>query len=128
VAELRQAVQEADAVLLVSPEYNYSDPGVLKNAIDWASRAPDQSFRNKPVAIAGASPGNVGTAGMHYRLRQGLVFLDARVLARPEVMIGHVMQKFDAAGRLTDEATVEQIKGPVAALAAGPCASGADHS
>ena len=118
VAELREAVRLADAVLLVSPECNYSVPGQLKNAIDWASRAPDQPFADKPVAIMGASPGNIGTARMQHHLRQCLLFLDARVLTRPEVMIGQVAQKFDPSGRLTDEATTEQIGAQLAALAA----------
>ncbi len=118
VAELREAVRLADAVLLVSPEYNYSVPGQLKNAIDWASRAPDQPFADKPVAIMGASPGNIGTARMQHHLRQCLLYLDARMLSRPEVMIGQVAQKFDASGKLTDEATAEQIRAQLAALAA----------
>jgi chromate reductase, NAD(P)H dehydrogenase (quinone) len=118
VGALREAIRAADALLFVSPEYNYSVPGQLKNAIDWASRAPDQPFQDKPVAIMGASPGVVGTARMQHHLRQCLVFLDARVLSRPEVMIGQVAGKFDASGRLVDEATAQQIKALLTALQA----------
>ena len=88
VQRLRDAIADSDALLIATPEYNASIPGVLKNAIDWASRAPDQPFADKPVAIMGASPGLLGTARMQYHLRQCLVFLDARVLNKPEVMIG----------------------------------------
>lgn len=118
VAELREAVRAADAVLFVSPEYNYSVPGVLKNAIDWASRAPDQPFHDKPVAIMGASPGHIGTARMQHHLRQCLVYLEARVLARPEVMIGQIAEKFDAEGNLVDAATADHLRAQLAALVA----------
>src|SRR5690606_24717109 len=74
---LREQVRRADAVLIVSPEYNYSIPGVLKNAIDWISRPPDQPFAKKPVAIMGASPSQLGTGRMQYHLRQSFVFLNA---------------------------------------------------
>ena len=80
---LREQIAAADAVLFISPEYNYSVPGVLKNAIDWASRAPDQPFKGKPVAIMGASTGMIGTARMQYHLRQSLVFVEALPLAAP---------------------------------------------
>ena len=118
VEALRTAIRAADALLLVSPEYNYSIPGVLKNAIDWASRAPDQPFADKPVAIMGASPGLLGTARMQYHLRQCFVFLDSRVLNKPEIMIGQVAAKFDADGNLTDEPTTALIKAQLEALVA----------
>lgn len=116
----KEAIRAADAILIVSPEYNYSIPGGLKNAIDWASREKQgspQCFTDKPVAIMGASPGNIATARMQYHLRQVFVFLDARVLTKPEVMIGQAASKFDATGKLTDDATRNVIKGQLDALA-----------
>jgi chromate reductase len=116
VALLRQQIHEADAILFVSPEYNYSVPGVLKNAIDWASRAPDQPFAGKPAAVMGVSPGTVGTARMQYHLRQIAVFLDLKMVNRPEVMIGGAAQRFDAEGRLTDEPTRKYVQALVVSL------------
>jgi chromate reductase len=116
---LKQQIAAADAVVFFSPEYNYSVPGVLKNAIDWVSRPPaDQPFRDKPVAIMGAASGRLGTARMQYHLRQTFVFLEALPLGKPEVMIGDCAEKFDAEGRLTDERTRAQIRGQLAALVA----------
>ena len=109
VQTLRDAIKAADAVLLVTPEYNYSVPGVLKNAIDWASRPPEQPFQDKPIAIMGASPGALGTARAQYHLRQCFVFLNARLVTQPEVMIAQASQKFDADGNLTDETTAGYI-------------------
>jgi chromate reductase, NAD(P)H dehydrogenase (quinone) len=108
---------KADAILFVTPEYNYSIPGVLKNAIDWASRPPDQAFDGKPVGIMGASPGVIGTARAQYHLRQMLVFLNAFPINKPEVMIGQAATRFDAAGRLVDEATRGFIRQHLQALA-----------
>jgi chromate reductase len=105
VEELRAKVQAADALLFVTPEYNFSIPGVLKNAIDWASRPPEQPFNGKPVAIMGASPGPVGTARCQYHLRQVCVFLNMFPVNKPEVMIGQCQSRFDANGKLTDETT-----------------------
>ena len=104
VGDLVAAIRTADALLIASPEYNYSIPGVLKNAIDWASRAENQPFAGKPVALMGASPGAIGTARGQYHLRQCFVFLDGRVMNKPEVMIGQATAKVTE-GRLTDEAT-----------------------
>src|SRR5215212_1579232 len=106
---LRAQLAAADAILLVTPEYNYSISGVLKNAIDWASRPPNQPFEAKPVAIMGASPGLFGSARAQYHLRQMLIFLNAMPLNRPEVMIGQAQNKFDADGNLTDEPTRESV-------------------
>ena len=103
VQELRDRIKAADALLIVTPEYNYSIPGVLKNAIDWASRPPEQPFQDKPIAIMGASPGLLGTSRAQYHLRQCFVFLNARLVTQPEVMIAQASQKFDADGNLTDE-------------------------
>jgi chromate reductase len=116
VEELRRAIAAADALLLVTPEYNYSVPGVLKNAIDWASRPPNQPFDGKPVAIMGASPSMLGTARAQYHLRQCCVFLNMFLLNRPEVMIAQASTKFDASGRLTDETTRKYVADLLAAL------------
>jgi chromate reductase, NAD(P)H dehydrogenase (quinone) len=105
VRALGAHIRQADGVLIVTPEYNYSVPGVLKNAIDWVSRLPEAPFADKPVAIMGASPGMLGTARAQYHLRQSFVFLRSHVLASPEVMIPAAHQKFDAQGNLTDDAT-----------------------
>lgn len=117
VQQLRIKIASADAVLFVSPEYNYSIPGVLKNAIDWASRPPNQPFDGKPIAIMGASPGVIGTARCQYHLRQVFVFLNGMVMNRPEVMIGSAMKKFDDLGNLTDDATRDHIRKSLMALA-----------
>ncbi|MDX1656982.1 MAG: NADPH-dependent FMN reductase [Candidatus Competibacteraceae bacterium] len=109
VETFRQAIREADALLIACPEYNYSVPGVLKNAIDWASRPPEQPFEGKPVAIFGASPGMLGTARAQYHLRQCFVSLNAPVVNRPEVMIASANQKFDQDGQLTDDKTRELL-------------------
>jgi chromate reductase len=118
VQAFRRAIADADAVLFVSPEYNFSIPGVLKNAIDWASRPPDQPFNEKPVAIMGCSPGPVGTTRMQYHLRQVMVFVNAFPLNKPEVAIGNMTQRFDAEGNLTDETTAAFVKQLLEALAA----------
>jgi chromate reductase len=111
VTELKRRIREADAVLFVTPEYNYSIPGVLKNAIDWASRPyGDSAWAGKPAAIMGASVGALGTARAQYHLRQVMVFLDMFPVNQPEVMIGHAANRFDAEGKLTDEATKEFIR------------------
>jgi chromate reductase, NAD(P)H dehydrogenase (quinone) len=104
VETLRRQIAAADALLFVTPEYNYSMPGVLKNAIDWVSRPPDQPFAGKPVAIMGAGAGMAGTARAQYDLRRSCVFLDMHPLNKPEVFIGQAQTKFDASGRFTDEA------------------------
>lgn len=118
VQDLGGKLAAADAALIVSPEYNYSIPGVLKNAIDWISRLPNQPFADKPVAITGGSPGAMGGSRMQYHLRQVFLFVDARVLTKPEVMIPQLGTKFDDAGKLTDEATRGFVTGQLEALAA----------
>lgn len=103
-AELKQKVRDADAILIVTPEYNYSIPGVLKNAIDWASRPyGDSAWDGKPAAIMGASVGAIGTARAQYHLRQMMVFLNMFPINRPEVMLGNASGMFDGEGNLTDE-------------------------
>ncbi len=93
VTALGDAIRAADGVVIVSPEYNYSVPGVLKNAIDWISRLPDQPFAGKPLAIQSASMGVLGGARMQYHLRQVFIYLDARILNRPEVMVGAAQRR-----------------------------------
>jgi chromate reductase, NAD(P)H dehydrogenase (quinone) len=110
VQEFREKIRAADALLIVTPEYNYSIPGVLKNAIDWASRPPDQPFDGKPIAIMGASPGRLGSARAQYHLRQSFVFLNALIMNRPEVMIAGAPKVFDDQLRLTDQPTREMIE------------------
>ena len=111
VVELKQRIREVDAILFVTPEYNYSIPGVLKNAIDWASRPYGASAWNgKPAAIMGASVGAIGTARAQYHLRQMMVFLNMFPVNQPEVMIANAHERFDAQGNLTDEATKEFIR------------------
>jgi chromate reductase, NAD(P)H dehydrogenase (quinone) len=110
VVELKARIREADAVLIVTPEYNYSVPGVLKNAIDWASRPyGDNAWSGKPAAIMGASVGTIGTARAQYHLRQMFVFLNVFPVNQPEVMIGNAAERFDAEGNLTNEATKDFI-------------------
>ena len=111
VVELKRLVRAVDAILFVTPEYNYSVPGVLKNAIDWASRPyGDSAWNGKPAAIMGASIGAIGTARAQYHLRQMMVFLNMFPVNQPEVMIANASQRFDAQGNLTDEATKNFIR------------------
>ncbi len=111
VAQFKQKIREADAILFVTPEYNYSVPGVLKNAIDWASRPyGDSAWNGKPAAIMGASIGGIATARAQYHLRQMMVFLNMFPVNQPEVMIGNCSDKFDGQGNLTDKATEEFIR------------------
>lgn len=117
VAELKERVRAADAILFMTPEYNYSIPGVLKNAIDWASRPyGDNAWDGKPVAVMGASVGAIGTARAQYHLRQVFVFLNMHPINQPEVMIANAADRFDAAGNLTDEKTRKMIAQSLQAL------------
>jgi chromate reductase len=110
VQEFKNTIKAADALLIVTPEYNYSVPGVLKNAIDWASRPPgDNSFDNKPAAIMSASTGILGGARAQYHLRQTLVFLNVHPVNKPEIFVNLAAQKFDSLGKLTDMKTEELI-------------------
>jgi chromate reductase, NAD(P)H dehydrogenase (quinone) len=110
VKEFKEKIKEADAILIATPEYNYSIPGVLKNAIDWASRPySDNAFNEKPVAIMGASTGMLGTARAQYHLRQTFVFLNMHPINRPEVFVSYAQEKFDENGKLKDEKTQQQI-------------------
>ncbi len=118
VKEFKAKIREADALLIVTPEYNYSVPGVLKNAIDWASRPyGDNAFEGKLVGIMSASTGMLGGARAQYHLRQMFVFLDVYTLNRPEVMLAHADKSIDANGNLTNEVTVGLVKALLANLA-----------
>jgi len=116
VAALREAIRGADALLFATPEYNYSVSGVLKNAIDWASRPPDPPLLDKPAAVMGASTGLNGTVRAQFHLRQILVGVNVHLVNRPEVMIRMAAEKFDTAGALTDEKGREQVAALVTGL------------
>jgi chromate reductase len=119
VAEWKEAIQRADAILVVTPEYNFGMPGVLKNAIDWASRPPGKSVLNgKPAAIMGASPGGFGTSRAQLQLRQAFLFTQTHAVLYPEVLVAKAHEKFDAEGRLTDEPTRRFVRQLLEALAA----------
>ena len=110
VKEFKTRIRAADAILIATPEYNYSIPGVLKNAIDWASRPyGDNAFDGKPVAIMGASIGMLGTARAQYHLRQSFVFLNMHPLNQPEVMVPFANEKIDQNGKVKDEKTKKKI-------------------
>ena len=116
VAALRTAVEEADAVLFATPEYNSSVPGQLKNAVDWLSRPLSTSpLRNKPVVVVGASTGAFGAVWAQGELRKVLAATGARVV-EGEVAVGHAQTKFDAAGRLVEQSLREQLDEAVRAL------------
>lgn len=111
VTEFKARIREADAILIATPEYNYSMPAPLKNALDWASRpVGDNSWEKKPLGIMGASMGRFGTARSQYHLRQTCVILNMQVLNQPEVMVGPAQQAIDEKGALTDERTRANIK------------------
>lgn len=119
VADFKERIRAVDGVLIVTPEYNYSMPGVLKNAIDYASRPyGDNPFDGKPGGIMGASVGTLGTARAQYHLRQSAVFLNFHLMNQPEIMVPVAQQKFDDAGRLIDEKTRERVANFLRALVA----------
>ena len=117
VHAVREKIRQADALLFVTPEYNFSLPGMLKNMIDWVSRGDDQPFKGKPVAIVSAATGPLGGARVQYELRKVLQCLEAPVLPKPEVFIGMAAQKFDREGRCTDEPTVRFLRAQLEAFA-----------
>lgn len=104
VSRFRRELAGADGILIVSPEYNYSIPGGLKNAIDWASRGTDSPLMHKPVALVGASPGLFGTVRMQLAFLPVFQFLNMKPVYKPEVLISQVNQKFNADGEFTDKA------------------------
>ena len=115
-ADLRQRIKAADALLFAIPEYNHSLPGVLKNAIDWASRPPEGPLLQKSFAILGASMGAMGTIRAQYHMRDILIFFDGTVVNKPEVFIGQAQNKFNAQGELTDEPTANILRTLLEAL------------
>ena len=118
VRALKQAIADADALLIATPEYNRGIPGVLKNAIDWASRPPRHSVLDaKPVALVGASTGIGGTANAQEQLRQALAFPGAQTMPDPHVLVGRARDKFDEGGTLTDETTRRELHQLLVALA-----------
>ena len=116
--DLATAIRNADGVLFVSPEYNWSMPGWLKNGIDWVSRMKDQPFQEKPVAIQSCSGGILGGARMQYHWRMSMTFLKAFIFGTPEVFVSQAASKFDKETlELTDQATKDMVKMQLAAFA-----------
>jgi chromate reductase, NAD(P)H dehydrogenase (quinone) len=119
VTAFKRAITQADALLIATPEYNHCVPGVLKNAIDWASRpARQSSLTGKPVAIMGASSGRGGTARAQAHLRDGLAYTNGFVLPLPEVLVDFGREKFDADGNLTDDETRGEVRDLLVSLVA----------
>src|SRR5262249_46439423 len=111
VNALADAIRGSEGVIFITPEYNFSIPGGLKNAIDWLSRLQNQPFAGKPVALESASPGPVGGARVQYDVRRTMMFLDAFTLNKPEIFVGNCVAKFDEkSGELKDETTRNLIK------------------
>jgi chromate reductase len=119
VTRFKRAIATADALLVATPEYNHGIPGMLKNAIDWASRPRQTSpLRGKPISIMGASPGRGATARAQAQLRETFVFTGACVMPQPELLIGGAAALFDNDGDLVDPATADLVSGLVLALQA----------
>ena len=116
VQRFRDRLAVADGIVIVSPEYNYSIPGGLKNAIDWASRGTDSPLLNKHVAVMGATPGLWGTIRMQMAFLPVFVFLGMKPVLKPEVLIAQAANKFDANGNLTDEMAKDIIRKKLTAL------------
>lgn len=116
VAIFREILAKADGILIASPEYNYSIPGGLKNAIDWASRGKDSPLLRKPVAVIGATPGLWGTVRMQLAFQPVFLFLDMKPVLKPEVLIAQANKKFDEKGTLTDETAIGLIRQKMQAL------------
>ena len=119
VARFKQAIRDSDGVLMVTPEYNHGVPGVMKNAVDWASRPPqDAALSGKPVGLIGASPGITGTARGQSQLRQAFEFTNSFCMPQPELLVFKAHEKFDSDGILTDAATAQYLGRYLAAFAA----------
>ncbi|MDB5230027.1 MAG: NAD(P)H-dependent oxidoreductase [Chitinophagaceae bacterium] len=116
VQAFRDRLALADAFVIISPEYNYSIPGGLKNAIDWASRGEDSPLLRKPVALMGVTPGMWGTVRMQLAFHAVFQFLDMKPVYKPEVLINQAKTKFNEHGKLADEKTKEIIRKQLAAL------------
>lgn len=116
VLALAASIRKADGIVIATPEYNFSIPGMLKNAIDWASRVDNQPFAGKPAAILSASTGPVGGARVQYDLRKVLLFVNAMTMAKPEVFIGMAATKFDESGSCTDDATRKFVAAQMTAM------------
>ncbi|GGP36430.1 NADPH-dependent FMN reductase [Streptomyces melanogenes] len=120
VADLRRRINEADGVLIATPEFNYSIPGTLKNAIDWVStdwtKQEGLPLRHKPIAIMGAAPTNFGTVRAQLALRQVFVWTESDVVVKPEVQVFRAHERFDADANLVDDMTVDLLRGLLTAL------------
>jgi chromate reductase len=117
VATWCDAIRKADGVIIVSPEYNWSIPGGLKNAIDWASREKEVCFKDKPVVLMSAAPGLLGGGRMQYHLRMALTAIEAILFGKPEVFVNYAAKKIDEkTGEITDEPTKDAIKLQLAAF------------
>jgi chromate reductase len=116
VEHFRKMLADADGILISSPEYNYSIPGGLKNAIDWASRGEDSPLLRKPVAVIGATPGLWGTTRMQTAFHSVFLYLDMRPVYKPEVLVSQAAKKFDKEGNLIDEAAKKYLKQKLQAL------------
>jgi len=119
VARLKRAIAAADGVLMATPEYNHGVPGVMKNAVDWASRPPRAApLGGKPVGIIGASPGITGSARGQSQLRQAFEFTNSYCMPQPELLVFKAHEKFDAEGNLTDATTAQFLGRYLTAFAA----------
>jgi chromate reductase len=116
VEKFRSRLKKADAIVIASPEYNYSIPGGLKNALDWASRGEDSPLLRKPVALMGASPGMWGSIRMQFAFHALFQAFDMKVVHKPEIMIAQVVNKFDESGKFTDQVAIGLIKKKLQAL------------
>ncbi|WP_330297006.1 NADPH-dependent FMN reductase [Streptomyces sp. NBC_00503] len=129
VTELRRRITESDGLLIATPEFNYSIPGTLKNAIDWVStdwtKQEGLPLHRKPVAILGAAPTNFGTVRAQLALRQVFVWTDSDVVVKPEVQVFRSYERFDENGNLTDETTIGLVRDLLSALKAKAAAAAA---
>jgi len=116
VQQFRDVLATADGFVFVSPEYNYSIPGGLKNAIDWASRGEDSPLMNKPVVVMGATPGMWGTVRMQTAFLPVFTFLNMKPILKPEILIAQASKKFDSQGKLIDDKAKDLIKQKLEAL------------
>jgi len=116
VEHFRKILTDADGILISSPEYNYSIPGGLKNAIDWASRGEDSPLLRKPIAVIGATPGLWGTTRMQIAFHNVFLFLDMKPVYKPEVLVAQAEKKFDKNGNLIDEMAKKLLKQKLEAL------------